>query len=313
MQITPARLALLVPVALVGAFHAAAPARAAEDVVRFRFKWPASLKADVAMARSRLQTGKPDDVLSLRFVRDVRRDGEEIVITDRKTTWAGKLPASTSPELLRASERVREVADVNGDFLRIDGVKAIRPSLEQVIRARKKELTKAEIDQEVEVAIWVMRFDAEAIWAATVGFWQDQEMTVGETYRMKIETALPVAPSRRFPAELEYGVTRRVPCQAGQKDAKCVELKMSLRIDPRERDRAAHYAAEGLGIEPERIPADAADRLTADSEFTVVTHPATLLPYRLLSVDSVRFREVGPDATTRSFDLRRELSFVYGR
>jgi hypothetical protein len=265
-------------------------------VVSLRFAWPAPGRARVTQRRTRLRTGQRPSVFTARYETLAEAEGEELCIGTRATAWRGDLPypAALALEAMRASERVVQRVGLDGEFVALDGVEALRPVLARVLDRAKVPSEQAE--RALELALAATRGEAEELWNLAVGFWTGADLRLGETYAMEAEGELPLLRGVRAPQALEFNVRRRVPCAAGERGWRCVEAVLRSTPDRAALERAAPQLLARLFPALADPAAAAAGDLAADSELVLVTDPATLLPRRLVWTRSARLvpREDGP-------------------
>lgn len=294
------------PAGLALALLAAGAAGAAEEpgrepaadapVASLRFRWTAPLRAKVTYRRTRIRPGGARSTFTARYEARVEAEQDGLRITTRGTSWRGDLPfpRALAREAIRASEAVAQRVGEDGEFAGLLGVEAMRPVLARVFEDAKVPPEAAE--RALLLALGAMRAEAEEVWNLAVGFWAGADLAVGETYVLQSEAEVPLLPGVRAVQVVEFGARRRVPCTAGERAPRCVEL--TLRSTP---DRAALERASGALLarlvpeEGERPPGAARD-LSAESELVLVTDPATLLPRRMVWTKAVRLgaAERGP-------------------
>ena len=295
--------ALLGAVAVAGAEEPAGEAAADPSVARLRFGWTAPLRAQVTYRRTRTRPGGARTTFTARY--ETRTEAEEggLRITTQGTSWRGDLPFrhALAREAIRASEAVVQRVGKDGKFAGLVGVEAMRPVLARVFEDARVPPDAAE--RALLLALGAMRAEAEEVWNLAVGFWTGADLALGETYALRSESELPLLPGVRGMHAVEFRVRRRLPCTAGERPLRCVEL--TLRSTP---DRAALAGAAGAllarlvpGDAPR--PEDAAKDLSAECELVLVTDPDTLLPRRMVWTKAVR---LGLGATGRGAE-RAEL------
>lgn len=302
----PRRSLLALALALLLAPAAGLPAgRAAEGedrpsrlpgAVTLAFGWTAPLSARVTYRRTRTRSGARGATFTARYVARLAAQGRELRLGNEATTWEGDLPFPTAltGEAIFASEQVVQRIGTEGQFLGLDGVEAIRPVLRRMFEELMVPPEQAE--RAVALAEASMRAQAEELWNLAVGFWTGASLELGETYQMETETELPFAPGTRAQSTVEFEVRRRVPCGAGERGARCVEITLRAVPERAAVERAAPLLRERLGA-PAAPVADAGE-LSVEQELLLVTEPTTLLPRRLVWTQAIRAApaEGGPGA-----------------
>jgi len=278
----------------VAALAAPAPARGDDDprargeLVSLGFAWPAPARAKVTYRRTRLRTGRPAGTFTARYETVAEAVDGGLSISTRATTWRGDLPfpPALAKEAIRASERVVQLIRPEGEFAALDGVEALRPVLARVLEDARVPHEQAE--RALALALAATRADAEELWNLSAGFWTGAELKLGETYAMQAEGEVPLLPGVRGGQVVEFGVRRRVPCAAAEREARCVEAVLRSTPDREALERAAPALLARLLPATAEPPEDAQKDLSAGSELLLVTDPATLLPRRIVWTKAVR-------------------------
>lgn len=286
MKRTLVALALVLALSPGGAPGDERPARLPENVV-LRFAWPDPLDARVDFRRIRREPGRPESVFSARFSARAARDGTRIRISTSDTSWSGDIPfpEGFADQALRASEHVVEVLDSRGRFVGLEGVEAMRPVLSKILDLAEVPPDRAE--RAIELALGAVRTETEELWNVQAGFWIGAELEVGETYAMQAEATVPFLPDARARQEVRFSARRRVPCTAGEREARCVELL--LRATP-EAAAVARVEGEAVSALGPAAGVDAAEvrEVSAEAEALVVAEPETLVPHRLVWTKRLR-------------------------
>jgi hypothetical protein len=104
---------------------------------------------------------------------------------------------------------------------------------------------------------------------------------------MQAEATVQFLPATRARQEVRFSARRRVPCAAGEREARCVELL--LRAIP-EADAVARAEAEAVAAMGPAAGVDAGEvrEVAAEAEALVVAEPATLVPHRLVWTKRLR-------------------------
>lgn len=272
--------------ALLAAAAPASPRRA--DTVALRFAWRTPLEAKVVYRRTVEQEGRPASVFTARFATRAERDGTRIRIASRDTTWSGDapFPPGFADQALRASEQVVEVLDARGAFAGLEGTEAMRPVLAKIYALA--EVPREQAARAVDLAEAALRTETEQLWNLQAGFWTGAELELGRTYAMEGEAAVPLAAGLRARHEVRFSARRRVPCEAGEREARCVELTLRTSSDPGALARAAPEILPALAKGGGSIPREEVREIAAEAEALVVTEPGTLLPHRLVWTKRLR-------------------------
>ncbi|HEX9400640.1 MAG TPA: hypothetical protein VF912_11070 [Anaeromyxobacter sp.] len=279
---------------LLAALVAATPAGAEDEppargeLVSLHFAWPAPARAKVTYRRTRLRTGRPTGTFTARYETLAQATDGGLSLSTRATTWRGDLPfpPALAKEAIRASECVVQRIRPEGEFAALDGVEALRPVLARVLEDAR--IPQEQAERALALALAATRADAEELWNLSAGFWTGAELKIGETYEMQSEAELPLLPGVRGGQVVEFGVRRRVPCAAAEREPRCVEAVLRSTPDREALERAAPALLARLLPSGEAPPEDATKELSAGSELLLVTDPATLLPRRIVWTKAVR-------------------------
>jgi hypothetical protein len=310
-----------------------APAGRGPEAVTLRFDWPAALDAQVSYRHTRRRTGAPATVFTARWHQRAEREPSGWRISTAGTRWEGEapFPAEVAGEALRASERLVQRIAPGGQFRELENAEALRPVLARVYE--EAGVPEAQAQRAVALAEAGARAEAEELWNLGVGFWIDAELELGEPYVMPGEAELPLLPGVRAGQSIEFQVRRRVPCGAGDRGPRCVEVLLratpdrdALRRSARAIEARLVGAGAGARHAPQRLPEHAErpeieeaaavepalpEELTAESELVLVTDPATLLPRRMVWTRSVRLGGADRDAPGLEQVDRREYDYRY--
>jgi hypothetical protein len=291
----------------------ASPGRAPE-LVTLRFGWPAALDAQVSYRRTRQRTGTADAVFSARWRQRAERDAAGWRIDTRDTRWEGDppFPPEVAEEALRASEQVVQRIAPEGEFLGLENAEALRPVLARVFG--EAGVAGPQAERAVALAEASARAEARELWNLGVGFWIDAELELGEPYVMQGEAELPLLPGVRADQSVEFRVRRRVPCVAGERAPRCVEVLLRSTPDRAALRRSARALVARLaGPGAEGALEDGTDpaELSAESELVLVTDPATLVPRRVVWTRSVRLGAGDHDVPAVEQVERREYDYRY--
>jgi hypothetical protein len=287
-------LALATPAARAGETPPPASPPVAEgatrnpEVVELRFSWPGRQEAQVTYRHTRIRTGAPRTAFSARYRSRAEPDGDGLRIVTTGTTWEGDLPfpPATAREALRASEQVVQRVGPEGQFAGLEGEEAMRPVLAHLFEDAKVPPSLAE--RAVALAQAAMRAEAEETWNLAVGFWTGADLELGEDYVTRSEGELPFAPGVTAVSAVEFTVRRRVPCTAGERAPRCVEVTLRSTPERAAVDRVSKALLARLAGRGAEVPVGAREDLAVESELLLVTEPGTLRPFRMVWTKSVR-------------------------
>lgn len=291
--------------------EAPAAARGPEQVT-LRFAWPDPLESRVTYRRTRLRTGSRPSVFVARFEQRAEREGAGWRIATHGTRWEGHLPypPAIAEEALRASEQVVQRIGPEGEFLGLAGAEAMRPALAHLFEEAKVPADQAE--RAMALAEAAARAEAQELWNLGVGFWIDAELELGEPYVMQTEAELPFLPGVRAAHAVEFKVRRRVPCSAGERARRCVEILLHATPDRAAVQRSAKALRAKLAAAAgEAAEGAARGELSAESELVLVTEVATLVPRRLVWTRSVRLGGGDREAPAAELVDRSEYDYRY--
>ena len=314
--------ALIVALAVAGGRAGAAPAAAPDpgvesvddaDLVRLRFDWPASVEAEAVERRTRLRSGQRPVVTTTRFTRRAeRREDGALAIATARTRWEGDAPAPGPKDavaaLVRASGEVVQVVSPEGELLRLERTEALRPALETLFAA--EELSEDQRARALDAAEGAARAQAREAWNLAVGFWTGADLELGVRYVMKADRELPFGAGATVTYDQEFSVRRRVPCSAGERALRCVEITLRSTPDPEVLPAAARALLPRLA--GSRAVNRAAE-LSIEDELLLVTEPATLLPRRVVWTRAVRAAPRAADDAAPVVELvdRTETEYRY--
>jgi hypothetical protein len=303
---------------LAGAPRAAAQATEPEGRRRsdleLAFAWPKGLEARVTCRRVSARTGAPERTFTARWVERVAQEGEELRLTSSGTRWEGEppYPKGEARAALRASEAIVQRVGTDGAFLGLENGDALRPVLERIYA----DAGLSDDEAEEAIAAFEARLVEEARegWNQSVGFWIGAELDLGQPREKEEEGPTWLLPALPVRSRVRMEARRRVPCAASERQARCVEL--SLRAEPARsalpaltRAIVAKLAGEGNALPPGEVR-----EVGLATELTLVTEPATLLPWRVVSRRSVRATLVD-DAGSRELEAveRTEWTWTWTR
>jgi hypothetical protein len=279
-----------------------APGAPRPEVVALRYAWPRDLAADVEYARTRAQTGRPSTSVQLRGKLAASPRGKGVAV--RYQGWAGAQGEAAA--MLRAAERVVLVVGEDGQAQAVEGT---REAAEALRKIPPFDSDAPQVRKVLELAPASLEKEARELWAVLVGFWNENDLEIGEAYVSESEVPIPAVPGSTVRLRVEARAARWVDCPRPER-GRCVELTMRSRPDREDVARVVGALMEKLGV-PKQAVQGALGELATVMDATVVTEPSTLVPHR---VDVKRTSEAagpGGEAITR-VDERR-WTYVYPR
>jgi hypothetical protein len=278
-----------------------------------RFAWPRSAEARVTYRRVAARTGEPERVFTARYTERISRVEGELRISSSGTRWEGEIPypADEVRSAIRASEAVVQRVGEDGAFAGLLNEDALRPVLQRIYAAAG--LSDDESDQAIARIEGAMVDEARDAWNLAVGFWIGAELDFGEAWEMDVDAPVWLLPALAVKSRVRMEARRRVPCTASERRARCVEL--TLHSEP---DRAALPAltrAIVARIAGARPLTGEVREVGLGSDLTLVTEPATLVPYRVVWRKSVRATVADEEEGARELEdvERTEWSWSYVR
>jgi hypothetical protein len=316
MRTVSAAAILALALAALPASAGAQASRKKPEVVALRFAWPEKLESQVTYRSTRTRTGQPTTSSVTRFTQLAARDGERFRLTVRGVRLEGDLPVPpgtsvTAADLAAASEAMVQVVTAEGELAAIEGTDAFRALLVKALEAAK--IPKEQLDRAVAMGEVAMKSESQESWNLAVGFWIEADLDLGERYGLENEAEIPLLPGTTARYEVEFGVARKVPCAAGEKALRCVEISLRSVPDPDVMPRITTALVERLAGPEAKIPANAIQDVAIENELTLVTEPATLVPHRLVWTKAVRVTTQGEGGKPAALDQvdRREYEYHY--
>lgn len=315
LALTAALPALAAPPieSVTGAPAAAEPAAPSRDLT-LRFAWPRSLEARVVYRRTWARTDGADRTFTARYTERMTRTDAELRISSSATKWEGEVlyPADEVKPAIQASEAVVQRVGPDGAFEGLVNEDALRPVLQRIYEAAG--LTDEESDQAIARVEGSMVEEARAGWNLAVGFWIGAELDFGKAWVKEVDAPVWILPNLAVRNRVRMEARRRVPCDASERHARCVEL--SLHSEP---DRAALPAltraiVAKLAGEGQALPPGEVSEVGLATDLTLVTEPATLVPHSVVWRRAVRATVVGDEGTQELEDVERtEWTWTYVR
>ena len=302
---------VLLLTALAGPVYAQ-QAEKKQESVALRFSWPEKLPAEVTYRRTRTRTGKPTSVFSTSFTRTAEKQGGVLRIAERGLKWEGDMPVpqELAEEARRASEALVQVVNADGGFVALEGVETLRPVFARMFASMK--LPKEQAERATLMSERMMQVEAQEMWMLGVGFWNGGELELGERYATQSEAEVPLVPGMTAKYELEFSAQRWVPCVAGQKEPRCVELTLRSVPEAAALPRITSALVTRLAGPEVKLPTEAIQQLAIVNELVLITEPNSLVPHRLVWTKSVSLAMKEGEQTRKLEQLdRREYDYRY--
>jgi hypothetical protein len=270
----------------------------AADVVTLTFAWPEGMVAGVDLQRTRVRSrAGSQDTSAVHVTYNLavlaHPDGKLIRYTDFA---APGLAGMSEPQLqvLQAVSSIvpSYVISAEGELLRIDQLAEVRERMLGWMRQAVDPAATGGLGEMLSGMLSEEALFAAAAqeWNALVGSWIGAELEVGSTYEIEGEEQVPLLGNVAVPYRHELGASGRVPCRAGETQARCVELILRSYPDPQKLQ--PHLEAflqrlmEAAGVSG-TLPPISYKQFEIENEIVVVAEPATLVPHELTIVRSV--------------------------
>ncbi|BDG08291.1 hypothetical protein [Anaeromyxobacter paludicola] len=265
------------------------------EQVALRFAWPDGFRARVALEHQTLREGDPPTRAVVRHELTTERKGGEIFVRTSGTEGEGD-----EPELqlnLAIGEALVQVVGRDGAFKRAEGIDR---AVELLRRGGADEPSGRTARDSIGRQV---RED----WEMTVGAWRGRSLAAGRPVTSQQEGALALLPAVTGTMDVELLFHKRVPCEEGQAEARCVELARTVRPAKKsEQEILAQVAAALPGPQGAALKS-----VSASSEQVLTTEPDTLVPHRLLLRDQVILTLTGPDGAPRVVTERSEDAYRF--
>lgn len=303
--------------------EAAAPQNrpAPVDTVRLRFNWPVGKVATVETTRFRERvTEKTDTVAgSARYRMHVQQHPEGLLIVydsfDVSTgagTPAGASAAQATAERL-ADLMPSYVVSREGEFLRIDGVAALRARMHALLGSMLQADSTGQARAALEslVSEQVLNHVAAQEWNSLVGMWIEADLEMGQKYELEEEAPIPLIPGSMVTMVSEFSIERRIPCREGGTTPDCVEIHLLSFPDPEEVKVIIRRFMDRIASQP-AMARFGFESLDLENELVLIIEPATLLPHRARLSKSVEGVVVadGKKSNVSQLDIRT-FRFTY--
>lgn len=264
------------------------------DTVSLRFDWPVGLTAHVEQEWFReksIGTGV-DSVLvaSKHRMQVLAHPNGRLIRTDsmvipqleaaRNDSNAfiqrmfSQLGVLTPSYVVNTQGEFVELADVARMKAAVDSLFA--PVLEQLgsLPPQAKALFESILSEQTLTA------SAAQEWNAMVGTWVGADWEVGAVYEYDADEPSPVLPGLVLPMHYQFSAVERVPCTEDAEALECAELRMTSTPDPAAMREAVKKILGQMGATQDGGEVlSALESMEVETELTVVTNPATLLPY----------------------------------
>ncbi|MSR36150.1 MAG: hypothetical protein EXR95_05820 [Gemmatimonadetes bacterium] len=277
--------------ALLATLLALAPARALTaqaapaDSVTFRFAWPVGTDARVRYTElhERRGDGGPSTRVEIEgelsmHVHEHRRG----LVIEHLDPLVGRFQSSP-PLAADDPHRIvyarlgtptpHYVVSPEGALLAVDGAPALGAAIESLVGPAAAEPLARELLNPA-----LLLGSARERWNALVGMWVGTSLRVGEPVGAEAEETNPLLPSVVLPHVYQFQLVGMEPCgDAPPASARmCARLEMMSLPDPTQLEQTMNKALVDLGL-----PNLAFDGLAQHTQVSLLTDPATLMPYQL--------------------------------
>ena len=167
------------------------------------------------------------------------------------------------------------IVSTDGRMLGIDGVPALAAAIRDIVGPETPQPALDALLRELLAERLLVRTARER-WNAQVGMWLGTSMKVGEVGAAESEEANPLMPSVVLPYVYEFRLIGMEPCGEGATARTCARLEMFSLPDPVQLEQVMDKALVDMGF-----PTLSFDGLAQHSQVTLLTDPATLLPFEL--------------------------------
>lgn len=167
------------------------------------------------------------------------------------------------------------IVSTDGRMLGIDGVPALAAAIRDIVGPQTPQPALDGLLREL-LAEPLLVGTARERWNAQVGMWLGTSMKVGEVGAAESEEANPLMPSVILPYVYEFRLVGMEPCGAGATARTCARLEMFSLPDPAQLEQVMDKALVDMGFSTLSF-----DGLAQHSQVTLLTDPATLLPFEL--------------------------------
>ena len=303
------RLTSSAAVLLVLPLGVAPVAAQSPDTVALRFGWPAELRAQVEVERTRTRTGHPSSAgsssarLGYRLAARAHAEGLVVGVDSFVVQAMPRGGAQAAQELQGLWPAF--LVDSAGEFVRVLDRAAVRRETIQLIT----EGGKRRMDDATRRITDVMLSDAAIDgmvaqdWNSLVGTWTDADFTIGESLVMADTVPSPMLPDLMVSMQTRFTALGREACTPGEAERRCVRLEMRSRPQPGAAGAMTEAMLSRLGGDSAAVAEmrAALAGMQMETVVTLVTEPRTLVPYELRTVKevSVEVRESAAAAPQR--------------
>ena len=277
-------------------FRESARSRPAKERIDLVFDWPQRGESTFTMHNTKTGRNGTHE-MQMRGVTTVRPlEGEGLLVSTRIDDFklSPAEPDAAKEGYLQnlmqqaTSEVPDYVVSTDGEFLRFDNLRAYYERIEQALlkglpggdaagQEAAKKLVKGLLSEET------LRVAMQEGWSKQVENWAGGSYAVGEDYAFETRYQMPALGDAAFPMRVNQKLTGRVPCNAQDEAASCVQLVQTSRVSGPAFDQAMQAyvnrlfqdAAGGKGA----VPTIAVDGVEVVKTVTLVTDPETLMPY----------------------------------
>jgi hypothetical protein len=269
----------------------------AQERVRLDFAWPAGMSGTVTETTQMSQSvmGMANDQ------RTVTRRGIETLDHPeglRIRYLRGELLETSAPgmEAIEGGDEVTRlmaeapydmIVDDQGSIVEItrdqETLDSLRAGMERMLEPLQGMPNAESMTSMLEGMIGGEALDAAISqnWNSSVGLWNADELTLGETYTSEEEAPFPLVQNRTILMEMSTTVVERTPCYEGGAPDGCVKVVMVSVIDPDDfRPLMQEMMGEMMAGLPEEMPMEFGN-IDVNTTTEAIVEPGTLVPHRI--------------------------------
>ena len=275
-------------------FRESVKKRPARERIELTFDWPQH--GESSFTTHNRNTGrKGAREMQMRGTTTVRAlEAEGFLVSTRVDDFKASAgdPGAAANDLVQnlmqaaTSEIPDYVVSSEGEFVRVDNLGAYYKRLEEALlkslpddRATRKQAKKLMKNVFPEQALMATAQDA---WDRQVANWVGSSYAVGERYTYEAQYQTPALGEAVFPMQVSQQLAGRVACHGEDKARSCVKLVQTSRVASADFDQAMQQYLERVFREAagdQAAPSVAVDGVEVVKTVTLVTDPATLMPY----------------------------------
>jgi len=297
------------------------PGLLAGEIVRLEFGWPADLAATVTFAGERTRSAGAQSRRSAargsyRLTTSAAEDGLLIAYSDFRIEPVPAPPASGPQSRLRAlvsraaAALPATLVGPDGAIVRLVGMDAMIGALREAFSDLAETLPDSVRPRAEQVFAQVLSRDSverrmREQWHRDVGVWTGAELEQGERYVLETTEPAPALGNVGVPMLLTFEYLGPAECTESAAEAGCASLRMRSTVDPASvADALSEFVAR---VAAAGGPAVEIDALRIDTVVSLVSDPATLLPYSV-TVErdtAITMRQDGAVRESRELRLQR--------